>query len=82
MLLLEMLEWALGLAERLLLQERAFVGQVTAEVDCLLLPWTLAVGCNVFSTSSMLKVWSPSQQPQCHLEAYQKCSIPGPFQTH
>lgn len=77
-----MLEWALGLAEPLLLQERAFVGEVTAQVDRLLLPWTLAVGCNVFSISSMLKVWSSSQHPWCRLEAYQKCSIPGPFQTH
>lgn len=54
MLLLEMLEWALGLAEHLLLQEWAFVGEVTAQVDCLLLPWTLAVGCNMFYTSLML----------------------------
>ena len=44
MLLLEMLGWALGLAEPC-----CFVGEVTAQVDRLLLPWTLAVGRNVFS---------------------------------
>lgn len=76
-----MLECGPGLAEPFLLQEMAFLGKVRAQDDLLLVPLTIAVGCNVFSTPLMLKVWSAGQYPWHHLQT-SKCSILGPLQTH
>lgn len=70
LLLLKMLECGPGLAEPFLRQELAFLGKVMAQADLLLLPLTVAVGCNVLSTPLMLEVWSAGQPPWHHLETY------------
>lgn len=49
-LLLKIQEFGPGLAEPFLPQELAYLGQVLAQVDPLLLPLAIAVGCNEFST--------------------------------